>query len=78
MPREQTFRFYAPAHMLEYMRTWYGPTKTAFAALDEDRQQALAADQLAVYRKHSGSGDDTLIAPSSYVKVLAVKGGQQT
>jgi SAM-dependent methyltransferase len=73
VPRELTWRFLSPDHMLEYLRTWYGPTKAAFAAVDEDRQQALAADLLAVYRKYNRSGDDTLIAPSSYVEVIAVK-----
>jgi SAM-dependent methyltransferase len=73
VPRNVTWRFHSPEHMLEYMRDWYGPTKVAFGALDGDGQAALAADLLEVYRKHNRSGDDTLVAPSAYVEVIAVK-----
>jgi SAM-dependent methyltransferase len=73
IPRDLTWRFRSPEHMLEYMRDWYGPTTVAFGALDGDGQQALAADSLDVYRSHNRSGDDTLVAPSAYVEVIAVK-----
>ena len=73
IPRDLTWRFRSPEHMLEYMRDWYGPTKVAFGALDGGGQQALAADILDVYRTHNRSGDDTLVAPSAYVELIAVK-----
>jgi SAM-dependent methyltransferase len=73
IPREITWRFPSAEYMLEYFRDWYGPTKIAFGALDEAGQEALANDLLDVYRKHNRADDGTLVAPSAYVEVLAVK-----
>jgi SAM-dependent methyltransferase len=63
----------SPEHMLEHFRTWFGPTKVAFASLDEEGQQALAADLLATWNKHNRAGDGTLVAPSDYAEVVAVR-----
>jgi SAM-dependent methyltransferase len=71
--RQVVWRFASGEHMLEYFRMWFGPTKTAFDALDADSQALLGADLLAVYAKHNRSGDDTLVAPSDYVEAVAVK-----
>jgi len=73
IPREVTWRFPSVDFMLEYFREWYGPTKVAFGALDEAAKAALANDLLAVYRKHNRADDGTLVAPSAYVEVIAVK-----
>ena len=37
--RQLTFRYRSPEHMLEYFRTWYGPTKVAFDSLDNDAKR---------------------------------------
>ena len=71
--RQLVWRFSSGEHMLEYFRTWFGPTKTAFDVLDADEQGLLGIDLLAVYAKHNRAGDDTLVAPSDYVEVVAVK-----
>jgi len=71
--RELVWRFTSAAHMLEYFRTWFGPTRTAFEALDDREQAALEADLLAVYTRHSRSGDDRIVAASDYVEVVVVK-----
>ena len=73
IPREMVWRFHSAEHMLEFFRDSYGPTQVAFGALDEDGQKALAADLLAVYAKHNRADDGTLVAPSAYVEVVAVK-----
>ena len=73
IPREIVWRFRSAEHMLDFFRDWYGPTQVAFGALDEHGQNALAADLLDVYRKHNRADDGTLVAPSAYVEVLAVK-----
>jgi len=66
--REVIFRYRSPAHMLQYFRTWYGPTNTAFGALDEDRREALTADLLKFFRRHNRSADTTPIARSRYAR----------
>ena len=73
VPRDLTWRFPSPQHMLDFFRDWYGPTKVAFGALDETGQEALGNDLLDVYSKHNRADDGTLVAPSAYVEVIAVK-----
>ena len=73
IPREVTWRFPSPEHMVDYFRGWYGPTKVAFGTLNEAGQESLANDLLDVYRKHNRADDGTLVAPSAYVELLAVK-----
>lgn len=67
------FRFPSPAFMLEYMRTWYGPTQTAFNALDDERGEEYGRALLEIYEKYNRADDGTLIAPSAYVEVIATK-----
>ena len=71
--RQVVWRFTSGEHMLECFCAWFGPTKAAFDALGTGEQLLLRADLLAVYAKHNRSGDDTLVAPSDYVEVVAVK-----
>jgi ubiquinone/menaquinone biosynthesis C-methylase UbiE len=73
VPRELVFRSYSAEHMLEWFRTWSGPTMTAFAALDVTGQQELATDLLAVFERYNRSGERTLIAPSAYIEAVAVR-----
>jgi SAM-dependent methyltransferase len=73
VPRKITWRFPSPEHMLDYFRGWYGPTKVAFGTLDEAGREALSEDLLEVYGKHNRADDGTLVAPSAYVEVIAVK-----
>jgi ubiquinone/menaquinone biosynthesis C-methylase UbiE len=70
--RQFVFRYRSPEHMLEYFRTWYGPTKVAFASLDDAAAGELAADLLDLYRKYNRASDGTLVAPSDYAEVVAV------
>jgi hypothetical protein len=71
--RQLVWRFPSADHMLEYFQSWFGPTKSAFEALDARGRAGLAADLVTVYAKHNRSGDDSLIAASDYVEVVAVK-----
>jgi len=71
--RQWVLRHFSPETALEWFRRWFGPTIAAFAALDEDGQAALAADLLDVWRRNNRSGDGTLMAPSDYLEVVAVR-----
>src|SRR3954454_12345980 len=73
VPRDLVWRFPSPEHMLDFFRDLYGPTQVAFGALDEAGQESLSNDLLDVYRKHNRADDGTLVAPSAYVEVIAVK-----
>jgi hypothetical protein len=72
-PREFVWRFTSADHMLDYFQRWDGPTNVAFAALDDDAQEALARNLLDVYVQHNRAGDAAMVAPSSYIEVTAVK-----
>jgi hypothetical protein len=52
---------------------WFGPTATAFAALDEDGQERMAADLMALYAAHNTVDDGTVLIPSPYLEVVATK-----
>jgi SAM-dependent methyltransferase len=68
-------RFPSPEFGLEYMRTWFGPTKMAFARLDEAGQKALADDLTELARRHNMAGDAAIVAPAAYLEVVATKAG---
>jgi hypothetical protein len=46
----------------------------AFAALDAEGQQALAADLGELCESRNVSGDGTLVAPSDYLEAVATRG----
>ena len=68
--RSFVFRYHSAAHFLEVFRTFYGPLHKAFAALDADKQAALAADVIALAEKFNRATDGTLVAPSEYIEVV--------
>ena len=72
--RQLTFRYRTPERMLDWFRSWYGPTQVAFASLgaDADARDRLAADLIAVCNSYNRADDGTLVAPSDYVEVVAV------
>lgn len=68
--RDFVFRYRSAAHWLEVFRTWYGPTQKAFGALDAARQDALAADMLALAERFNRAGDGSFAAPGQYLEVV--------
>jgi SAM-dependent methyltransferase len=73
--RDFNFRYPSPEFQLEYFRTWFGPTKMAFARLDEAGRHALAADLLDLARRRNMAGDVALVTPSTYLEVVATRAG---
>lgn len=64
---------FPPADVVEFFRTWYGPTNRAFAALDEPRQVLLRRDLEQLWTQHNqASGGKTRIE-SEYLEVIAVR-----
>ena len=68
--RAFVFRYRSPQHWLEVFRTYYGPMNKAFAALDDNGQQAFARDLLDLMASLNRSGDDTLVLPCPYLEVV--------
>lgn len=68
--KDFVFRYHSAAHWLEVFRTYYGPMHKAFGALAAEKQQALAADLIALAEKFNRATDGTLVAPSEYLEVV--------
>ena len=66
---------FPPAAVVEFFRTYYGPTERAFGSLDAAGQAALRADLERLWAEHNraGSGDRTLVE-AEYLEVVAMKG----
>ena len=71
--RTYVFRYPSAEYFVEYFRNYYGPTVRAFAALEPEGQEALARDLQELLESRNTSGDETLVVPSDYLEVVAVK-----
>jgi len=72
--RAYTFRHRSAEGLVDFFRTWYGPTLKAFAALDEDGQASLAADFAALVRRFDRlDSAEAVAAPADYLEVVAVR-----
>jgi ubiquinone/menaquinone biosynthesis C-methylase UbiE len=60
--------------VVEFWRAWYGPTHRAFAALDENGQQALRRDLERLWSEHNRATDGTIHVESEYLEVVAIRG----
>ncbi|MBI5462937.1 MAG: methyltransferase domain-containing protein [Gammaproteobacteria bacterium] len=72
--KDFVFRYRSAAHWLEVFRTFYGPMSKAFATLDDARQEALAADLIALAERFNRATDGSLVAPSEYLEVVITRG----
>jgi ubiquinone/menaquinone biosynthesis C-methylase UbiE len=71
--RSYVWRYRSARHFVEHFRSYYGPTLKAFEALDADGQEALATDLEELLEGWNISGDATLVVPSDYLEVVAVR-----
>jgi SAM-dependent methyltransferase len=66
------FRYRSPEHWLDVFRRFYGPTHTAFLAIDGDRRATLEADLLALLRTQGLAGEG-LVVPGEYLETVITK-----
>lgn len=71
--RTYPWRFPSTQACLEYLRTWYGPTVAAFAAVGDEGRQGLEADLMAVFDGHNTTDDGTFAAEVTYLQVLGTR-----
>ena len=67
------FRSLSVEHFIESFRTYYGPVHKAFESLDAAGQDAFARDLEELIHNWNISGDETVVAPSDYLEVVAVR-----
>ncbi len=72
---ETTTDFVYPSSefMLEWFRTWFGPTASQFARLDPAGQATYAADLLALWEGANEATDGTVINRGAYLEVVATR-----
>jgi ubiquinone/menaquinone biosynthesis C-methylase UbiE len=71
--RSYVFRYPSARHFVEYFRAYYGPMHKAFESLDAAGQEALARDLEDLLHERNISGDETVVVPSDYLEVVAVR-----
>jgi SAM-dependent methyltransferase len=69
--REFVFHYLSARDFVDTFRTYYGPTRRAFAALDATGQQALDDELLALAESANRSAAGSLAVPSEYLEVVA-------
>jgi ubiquinone/menaquinone biosynthesis C-methylase UbiE len=73
VPRMFVLRYRTAQHWLDVFRTYYGPMCKAFGALDAGKQDALAADMIALVGQFNRASDSSMAVPSEYLEVVATK-----
>ena len=69
---------FSPADVIEFFRTYYGPTQKAFAALDDEKQSVLRQDLVQLVIEHNTATDGTTAYTSEYLEVVAVREDART
>lgn len=64
---------FPPSEVVEFFRTYYGPTHKAFAALDAEKQSALRQDLEQLWINHNTATDGTTFLESEYLEVVAIR-----
>jgi hypothetical protein len=71
--RTYVFRYLSAVHFIEHFRSYYGPMHKAFDSLDADGCEALESDLEELIGYWNISSDETVILPSDYLEVVAVR-----
>src|SRR5215207_8308567 len=71
--RTYVFRYLSANHFIEQFRSYYGPVHKAFESLDVDGRDALENDLKELIEEWNISGDETVLLPSDYLEVVAVR-----
>ena len=64
---------FPPAEVVEFFRAYYGPTQSAFAALDAELQSRLRGDLERLWAEHNLASDGTTHVEGEYLEVVATK-----
>jgi ubiquinone/menaquinone biosynthesis C-methylase UbiE len=70
--REFVFRFRSPTEFVEVFRSYYGPVRKAFDALDQSGRDRLSVDLAALADRHDREAGPSIAVPAEYVEAIAV------
>jgi ubiquinone/menaquinone biosynthesis C-methylase UbiE len=71
--RSYLFRYPSVKHFVGHYRAYFGPIRKAFESLDEAGQESLARDLEELQGRWNTADDGTLVVPSEYLEVVAVR-----
>lgn len=71
--RSFVFRYRSIGHYTDVLRGDLGPTRQAFEKLDGAGQKELVGELADLVRRFNRSGDETMVVPSDYLEVVAVR-----
>ncbi len=71
--RSFVFRYRSVEHYADVLRRDLGPTRQTFEGLDEAGEQQLRGELADLVRRFNRSGDGTMVVPSDYLEVVAVR-----
>ena len=67
------FRYRSPQHFVHFFRSYYGPMRRAYEALDPLGQEHLTCDLLDLAALFNRSTGTDLVAPAEYLEVVAIR-----
>ena len=68
------FRYpFPPTEVVEFFRTYYGPSHKAFAALDAEKQSTLRRELEQLWTGHNTATDGMTFIESEYLEVVAIR-----
>jgi ubiquinone/menaquinone biosynthesis C-methylase UbiE len=65
--------FLSADHYIEYFRTYFGPTKTAFERVGPDGEQELYNDLKEFLEENNTAGDHACVLEAEYLEVIATR-----
>ncbi|HSI88630.1 MAG TPA: class I SAM-dependent methyltransferase, partial [Pyrinomonadaceae bacterium] len=69
---EMTFDF-PPEGVVEFFKTYFGPTVMTFKTISEEDQEALTSDMVDLWATNNQATDGTTRARGEYLEVIAIK-----
>ena len=64
---------FAPAKVVDFFIEYYGPTKKAYASLNEDGRKALHEDLTALWTRNNKASDGTTHVLAEYIEVIGTR-----
>ncbi|HEX6666727.1 MAG TPA: class I SAM-dependent methyltransferase [Solirubrobacterales bacterium] len=65
--------FRTPEHYVEFFRTYFGPTQTAYERVGADGEAELTEDLLAFLNEANTAGDRAMVLEAEYLEVIATR-----
>jgi ubiquinone/menaquinone biosynthesis C-methylase UbiE len=65
--------FRSPEHYVEFFRTYFGPTQTAYERVGSEGEAALTEDLLSFLKEANTAGDRAMVLEAEYLQVIATR-----